>query len=157
MAVVPSAPTDATSGTPHAALSAVELTNWSEQVLKKRLENVRGVGSVTLWWVARKREINLYLQPAAYGSAGRDGLSKWSAAVRNENQDLPVGAIRSLEQERMVQISSRMKRPEDFEPDHRGPQKRQHPIRLSQVAHGARRVRKSWKPWPFTTANAPCC
>src|SRR5437868_8104063 len=27
--------------------SAVELTNWADQVLKKRLENVRGVGSVT--------------------------------------------------------------------------------------------------------------
>jgi HAE1 family hydrophobic/amphiphilic exporter-1 len=29
-------------------MSAVELTNWADQVLKKRLENVRGVGSVTL-------------------------------------------------------------------------------------------------------------
>jgi multidrug efflux pump subunit AcrB len=27
------------------------LTNWADQVLKKRLENVRGVGSVT-WWAA---------------------------------------------------------------------------------------------------------
>eukprot|EP01034_Spumella_vulgaris_P022196 gene22197-28306_t len=44
-------------------LNAVELTNWSEQVLKKRLENVRGVGSVTLVG-GSKREINLYLQPA---------------------------------------------------------------------------------------------
>src|SRR5262249_38399550 len=29
-------------------LTAVELTNWADQVLKKRLENVRGVGAVTL-------------------------------------------------------------------------------------------------------------
>jgi HAE1 family hydrophobic/amphiphilic exporter-1 len=36
------------------------------------------------------------------------------AAVRNENQDLPVGAIRSLQQERVVQIDARMQRPEDF-------------------------------------------
>lgn len=35
-------------------------------------------------------------------------------AVRNENQDLPVGAIRSLAQERVVKIDARMKRPEDF-------------------------------------------
>jgi hydrophobic/amphiphilic exporter-1 (mainly G- bacteria), HAE1 family len=41
-------------------LNAVELTNWAEQVLKKRLENVRGVGSVTLVG-GSKREINLYL------------------------------------------------------------------------------------------------
>lgn len=29
-------------------MDSVELTNWADQVLKKRLENVRGVGSVTL-------------------------------------------------------------------------------------------------------------
>ena len=34
--------------------------------------------------------------------------------MRNENQDLPVGAIRSLSQERVVKIDARMKRPEDF-------------------------------------------
>jgi HAE1 family hydrophobic/amphiphilic exporter-1 len=112
-------------------LNAVELTNWSEQVLKKRLENVRGVGSVTLVG-GSKREINLYLQPAnmeAFGVTAEQVVS----AVRNENQDLPVGAIRSLEQERMVQISSRMQRPEDF-----GriivARKNGTPIRLSQVA-----------------------
>ena len=29
-------------------MTSVELTNWADQVLKKRLENVRGVGSVAL-------------------------------------------------------------------------------------------------------------
>ena len=29
-------------------MNSVELTNWADQVLKKRLENVRGVGSITL-------------------------------------------------------------------------------------------------------------
>ncbi|PUE47904.1 nodulation protein NolG [Limnohabitans sp. 2KL-1] len=112
-------------------LNAVELTNWSEQVLKKRLENVRGVGSVTLVGGSR-REINLYLQPAAMEALGVSA-EQVVAAVRNENQDLPVGAIRSLQQERMVQISSRMARPEDF-----GriivARKNGSPIRLSQVA-----------------------
>ena len=94
-------------------LTAVEMTNWSEQVLKKRLENVRGVGSVSLVGGTR-REINLYLQPAAMEALGVTA-DQVVSAVRSENQDLPVGAIRSLEQERMVQIESRMKRPEDFE------------------------------------------
>jgi len=94
------------------APSDVELTNWSEQVLKKRLENVRGVGSVTLVGGTR-REINLYLQPAAMEALGVTA-DQIVNAVRNENQDLPVGAIRSLEQERMVQVESRMLRPEDF-------------------------------------------
>ena len=112
-------------------LNAVELTNWSEQVLKKRLENVRGVGSVSLVG-GSKREINLYLQPAHMEALGVTA-EQVVAAVRNENQDLPVGAIRSLQQERIVQISSRMARPEDF-----GriivARKNGTPIRLSQVA-----------------------
>ena len=94
------------------APSDVELTNWSEQVLKKRLENVRGVGSVNLVGGTR-REINLYLQPAAMEALGVTA-DQVVNAVRNENQDLPVGTIRSLEQERMVQVESRMLRPEDF-------------------------------------------
>jgi HAE1 family hydrophobic/amphiphilic exporter-1 len=93
-------------------LSAVELTNWADQVLKKRLENVRGVGSVSLVGGTR-REINIYLQPAAMEALGITA-DQVVAAVRNENQDLPVGAIRSLAQERVVQIDARMQRPEDF-------------------------------------------
>ena len=94
------------------SMSPVEITNWSEQVLKKRLENVRGVGSVTLVG-GTKREINLYLQPAAMEALGVTA-EQVAQAVRNENQDLPVGAIRSADQERMVQIDARKLRPEDF-------------------------------------------
>ena len=102
-----------------------------EQVLKKRLENVRGVGSVSLVGGTR-REINLYLQPAAMEALGVTAEQVVSA-VRNENQDLPAGAIRSREQERMVQIESRMKRPEDFERIIVA-RKGNTSIRLSQVA-----------------------
>jgi HAE1 family hydrophobic/amphiphilic exporter-1 len=93
-------------------MTSVELTNWADQVLKKRLENVRGVGSVTLVG-GTKREINIYLNPAALEALGITP-DQVVAAVRNENQDLPVGAIRSLAQERVVQIDARMQRPEDF-------------------------------------------
>ena len=93
-------------------MSAVELTNWADQVLKKRLENVRGAGSVTLVG-GTKREINVYLNPQAMESLGITA-DQVVNAVRNENQDLPVGAIRSLAQERVVKVDARMKRPEDF-------------------------------------------
>ena len=93
-------------------MSAVELTSWADQVLKKRLENVRGAGSVTLIGATR-REINIYLNPQAMESLGVTA-EQVVTAVRNENQDLPVGAIRSLAQERVVKIDARMKRPEDF-------------------------------------------
>ena len=61
-----------------------------------------------------------------------------ASAVRNENQDLPVGAIRSLAQERVVQIDARMQRPEDF-----GriivARKNGAPVRVDQVATVSRR------------------
>ena len=93
-------------------MSAVELTNWADQVLKKRLENVRGAGAVTLVGGTR-REINIYLNPQAMESLGITA-GQVVAAVKSENQDLPVGAIRSPAQERVVKIDARMKRPEDF-------------------------------------------
>ncbi len=105
LAVVP----DGTKGT---TLSAVELTNWADQVLKKRLENVRGVGTITLVG-GTKREINIYLNPQALESFGVSA-EQVANAVRNENQSLPAGAVRSLAQERVVQIDARMQRPEDF-------------------------------------------
>jgi hydrophobic/amphiphilic exporter-1 (mainly G- bacteria), HAE1 family len=94
------------------ALTPVELTNWADQFLKKRLENVRGVGSVALVG-GTKREINIYLNPPALESYGVSA-DQIVTAVRNENQDLPVGAVRSLTQERVVQVQARMQRPEDF-------------------------------------------
>jgi len=127
LAVLP----DASSGK---ALNAVELTNWADQVLKKRLENVRGVGSITVVG-GTKREINIYLNPAAMEALGITA-DQVVAAVRTENQDLPVGAIRSLAQERVVQIDARMQRPEDF-----GQiivaRKAGAPVRVNQVARVA--------------------
>ncbi len=112
-------------------LSSVELTNWADQVLKKRLENVRGVGSVSLVG-GTKREINLYLNPQAMESLGISA-EQVANAVKTETQDLPVGSLRSLQQDRVIQIQGRMLRPEDF-----GriivARKNSTPIRLSQVA-----------------------
>ena len=92
--------------------SAQELTTWASQVLQKRLENVRGVGSVAVVGGV-SRQINVYLKPAALESLGI-GVDQVVAAVRSENQELPLGAIRSKDQERVVQINARLKRPEDF-------------------------------------------
>eukprot|EP01041_Mallomonas_annulata_P017228 gene17228-35604_t len=116
---------------PDGSRNAVELTTYADQVVKKRLENVRGVGSVTLVG-AVAREINIYLNPQALEAFGVTP-EQVASAVRNENQDLPVGAIRSLAQERVVQIDARMERPEDF-----GKiivaRKNGAPVRLDQVA-----------------------
>ena len=113
------------------AVSLVELTNYSEQVIKKRLENVRGVGAVNVLGGSR-REINIYLRPDAMESLGVSA-DQIAAAVRNENQDLPVGSLRSISQERVIQVQSRVKRPEDFA-NIIVARKGTTPIRLAQVA-----------------------
>ena len=113
------------------AMSLVGLSDWVEQHLKKRLENVRGVGAVNVIGDSQ-REINIYLNPSkleAYGITAEQVAN----AVRNENQDFPVGAIRSLEKDRVVQVSARMQRPQDFGRiivDHRAGQ----PVRVEQLA-----------------------
>ncbi len=92
--------------------SAVELTTWAEQTFKKRLENVRGVGSVSLVGGTR-RAINIDLDPAAMEALGITP-EQVNAAVRNENQDLPVGTLKSGSRDRVVQVLSRVKNPQDF-------------------------------------------
>ncbi len=113
------------------ALSAVELTTWAEQTLKKRLENVRGVGSVTLVGGTR-RAVNIHLDPAAMEALGVTA-DQVTTAVRNENQDLPVGTLKTSERDRVVQVLSRLKNPQDFGQiivARRGGS----PVHLSQVA-----------------------
>jgi len=95
------------------APSAVELTTWAEQTLKKRMENVRGVGSVTLVGGTR-RAVNIDLDPAAMEALGITA-EQITTAVRNENQDLPVGTLKTAERDRVVQVLSRLKNPQDFE------------------------------------------
>jgi hydrophobic/amphiphilic exporter-1 (mainly G- bacteria), HAE1 family len=79
-----------------------------------------------------KREINLYLNPQAMESLGISA-DQVVNAVKTETQDLPVGSLRSLQQDRVIQIQGRMLRPEDF-----GQiivaRKNTTPIRLNQVA-----------------------
>ncbi len=89
-----------------------ELTTWATQVLQKRLENVRGVGAVTVVGGVN-RQINIWLRPAAMEANGLS-TEQVAAALRSENQELPLGAIRSREQERVVQINARLKTPQDF-------------------------------------------
>jgi hydrophobic/amphiphilic exporter-1 (mainly G- bacteria), HAE1 family len=94
------------------APSAQALTTWAEQVLKKRLENVRGVGSVSLVGGTR-RAINIDLNPAAMEAMGVTP-EQVNNAVRNENQDLPVGTLKSHSRDRVVQVLSRLQNPQDF-------------------------------------------
>jgi HAE1 family hydrophobic/amphiphilic exporter-1 len=109
-----------------------ELTTIADKVIKKRLENVRGVGSVELVGGV-KREINIYVKPAEMEALGI-GVDQVIAAIANENQELPAGAIRTADAERMVQIKGRIANPQDFKRvivTYRGGQ----PVTLGQIAN----------------------
>jgi HAE1 family hydrophobic/amphiphilic exporter-1 len=95
------------------APSHVELTNWADQVLKKRLENVRGVGSVTLVG-GTKREINLYLNPQAHGGLGHQRRSGGERRAPVKTKTCRWARCARLRQDRVVQVQGRMLRPEDF-------------------------------------------
>ncbi len=112
-------------------MNDVELTTWANQVLRKRLENIPGVGQVNLVG-GTKREINLYLNPNslnAYGISPDQVLR----AVRADGVDSPLGTLRDARQERVVQMQSPVVRPEDFGQIIVGNANRSS-VRLSQVA-----------------------
>ena len=116
---------------PDGSRSPSELTVFGDQVIKKRLENVRGVGAVTLVG-SQKREINIYLKPAAL-DAYSIGADTVATALRNETRNLPAGTLRQRDGERVVQIDGRFAVPLDMGQiivARRGNQ----PVRLSQVA-----------------------
>jgi hydrophobic/amphiphilic exporter-1 (mainly G- bacteria), HAE1 family len=92
--------------------SAREVTTLVEQIVKKRIENARGVGSVNIVGGV-KREIQVLLRPAdmeAYGVS----VDAVMNTLRNENQELPAGSLRSLQNEKIVQITGRIARAEQF-------------------------------------------
>ncbi len=112
--------------------STRELTSLTDQVVKRRLENVRGVGRVTLVGGV-KREVQILLKPAEMESL-KVGVDQILTALRGDNQELPAGTLVSRDREQVVQIRARLRAPADFERivvARRGGQ----PVYLSQVAH----------------------
>ncbi|MBK8063564.1 MAG: efflux RND transporter permease subunit [Betaproteobacteria bacterium] len=94
------------------ARSLRELTTLADQVVKKRLENVGGVGQATLVGGV-KREVKVYLKLEEM-EAQKIGADQVIKALSSENQDLPAGAIVAGSQERVVQIKARLADPRDF-------------------------------------------
>jgi len=89
-----------------------ELTTLADQVIKKRLENVGGVGQATLVGGV-KREIKIYLNLEAM-EAQKVGADQVVRALSTENQEIPAGSIVTPSQEKIVQLRARLSRPQDF-------------------------------------------
>jgi HAE1 family hydrophobic/amphiphilic exporter-1 len=93
-------------------LDAKALTTLAEKVLKRRLENITGVGQVRLVGAAR-REIHILLDRdklKAFGLAYAAVLE----ALRRENLDIPAGKLDQGLRESLVRVSGRAKDPRDF-------------------------------------------
>jgi len=89
-----------------------ELTTLADQVIKKRLENVGGVGQATLVGGV-KREIKVYLNLEAM-EAQKIGADQVVRALGTENQEVPAGSIVTPSQEKIVQLRARLTGPQDF-------------------------------------------
>ena len=87
---------------PDGSVAAVDLSTYADQVLRKRLENAPGVGSVNLVGDTQ-REINVYLKPPAMQALGVSAQQVLQA-VRQENQDFPAGNVRTLEELSLIHI-----------------------------------------------------
>ncbi|MCX7201675.1 MAG: efflux RND transporter permease subunit, partial [Burkholderiales bacterium] len=114
-----------------ATRDARELTTLADQVVKRRIENARGVGRVSVVGGV-KREVQVVLRPAEMESL-KVGVDQILAALRNENQELPAGSVITRDREQAVQLRGRIGSVADFERivvARRGGQ----PVYLSQVA-----------------------
>ncbi len=112
-------------------LDAKALTTLSEKVLKRRLENISGVGQVRLVGAAR-REIHILLDRdklKAYGLTYPEVL----AALGRENLDIPAGKLDQGANESLVRVAGRAKEPRDFNALIVA-EKNGYPIALSEIA-----------------------
>lgn len=116
---------------PDNSQSTQALTTYADQILRKRLENVDGVGNVALVG-GLMRQINVYLKPDALDAMGLRA-EQIAATVRTENQDQPAGSVRTTDKDRVVQIDARLRSVDDFRRLIVATRNGQ-PIRLGQVA-----------------------
>lgn len=108
-----------------------DLTTIADEVIVKRLQTVRGVGSATIVGGV-KRQIEVRLKPERLQALGI-GVDQVIAAIRTENQDLPAGNITRGAEDRVVQIEGSVRDPREFE-RFVVAQRGGLPVRLSEVA-----------------------
>ena len=94
------------------ALSLKELTELADSSLRKKLENVPGVGKVTLVGGA-KREIEVLLDPARLDARNllpTDVIN----GLKSSNLDLPAGRIERGSQETLLRVAGRVHEVREF-------------------------------------------
>ncbi len=93
-------------------MSAIELSDYAENVLQEKLQTIPGVSSVSIYG-QQKPSMRLWLNPdkmAAYNITASDV----STALANENVEMPGGKIRGNATELILKTHGRLTSEEDF-------------------------------------------
>lgn len=94
------------------SLDARELTTLVDKRVKRRLENVPGVGRVDLVGDA-KREVSVWLDPGRIEALGL-GVNEIMAGLKQENVDTPLGRLNRDGYEMPVRVSGKPKEVADY-------------------------------------------
>src|SRR6266550_2852056 len=89
-----------------------DLTRLADEVVSRRIENISGVGSVTLVG-GLKREIHVLLLPDRMNALGvsPDMVAR---AVERENGDVPAGRVEQGNRENLVRVAGKIRDPQAF-------------------------------------------
>jgi len=89
-----------------------DLTRLADEVVSRRIENIAGVGSVTLVG-GLKREIHVLLLPDRMHALGVSP-DMVTSAVQRENGDVPAGRVEQGNAENLVRVAGKIRDPRDF-------------------------------------------
>jgi hydrophobic/amphiphilic exporter-1 (mainly G- bacteria), HAE1 family len=94
-------------------LSPKELTSLSEKVIRKRLENIEGVGSLKIVG-GQRREIQVYLDPERMKAYSLT-VPEVVIALRRENIEVPAGKVSAGAVEELVRVEGKIDDPKMFQ------------------------------------------
>ncbi|HEU4584154.1 MAG TPA: efflux RND transporter permease subunit, partial [Gemmatimonadaceae bacterium] len=109
----------------------VQLTSLADETIRRRLENVRGVGEVRIAG-GLEREVRVFILPSRLQAVGVS-VGEVMAALQSQNLEIPAGRVEKGGAERLVRVTGRITDPKQFGEvivANRGGQ----PIRLRDVA-----------------------
>ncbi|HYT84431.1 MAG TPA: efflux RND transporter permease subunit, partial [Gemmatimonadales bacterium] len=89
-----------------------DLTRLADEVVSRRIENISGVGSVTVVG-GLKREIHALLLPDRMNALGVSP-DMVTSAVERENGDVPAGRVEQGNAEQLVRVAGKIRDPQDF-------------------------------------------
>jgi len=89
------------------------LSSFAEKIIKKRLENVPGVGQVNIVGLAR-REIQILVDRNKLASYGLT-FAQVASALQRENVDVPAGKLEQETHEPLVRVAGKFRTVDEFQ------------------------------------------